>query len=139
MKRTKLIIKNKMRGALGKTYFGNDNKPTGKVHINVKKHKGDLAELASTIKHELLHVAQPNLTEKQVYKRTAKTKIPLSEQKQLLAKIGLKTKIVEKELVSDRKPGDLLKQYNEKKLSKTGPVEFQGLSQTKKVAIYGLI
>lgn len=55
------------------------------IEINVKTHKGDKAELASTIKHEMMHVAHPKMHEKTVYKKTAKTKILPSEQKRLLA------------------------------------------------------
>lgn len=79
-------VKNKLKGALGVTHFEKDKgklKAT-KVHINVKAHKGDRKELASTIKHEMLHVKNPNMTEKEVYKRSKKTRIGLTEQERLI-------------------------------------------------------
>ncbi len=86
------IVKKKLNGqALGFTHFKKfDGKLKGRanpyrVEIDVKAHKGDMAELASTVKHELLHVKHPTMTEKQVYKKSAKTKIPIKEQKQMLA------------------------------------------------------
>lgn len=64
---------------------------TNKIQINVKSHKKngklDKAELASTIKHEIMHVTHPKRTEKEVTKLTAKTKIPLAEQHELLKKL----------------------------------------------------
>ncbi len=96
--RPKLAVNNKMKGALGKAEF-KKNTPTGKIEINVKAHKGDKAELASTIKHEILHVKHPKMTEKEVYKRSAKTKIPPQEQTRLLRKLGV---------APDFKPGELI-------------------------------
>lgn len=78
------ITKTKIKGALGMTYFTKDKKPS-KIQINVKKHKGDKAELASTIKHELLHAKYPNMTEATVYKRSRKTKMSTGEKKKMLA------------------------------------------------------
>lgn len=117
-KKYKISVNNKLKGALGEM-----NPDTNEIQINVKKHKGDKAELASTIKHELTHVKYPKMTEKEVYKRTAKTKIPLQEQNQLLAK--LKHKMSYKEGALKRKfkmgrvktkPGDFISKMNEKKM-----------------------
>lgn len=90
--KVKVMVDNKIKGSLGASEFRgkgrpNDKKPTGKILINVKAHKGDRAELASTIKHELMHVQNPKMTEREVYKRTAKTKISPMEQSKLLAKL----------------------------------------------------
>lgn len=79
-----------MKGDYGATTFDKKNRAT-RVEINVKAHKGDRAELASTIKHELMHVKYPKMTEKQVYKKTAKTKISPEEQQRLLVKLRHKT------------------------------------------------
>lgn len=81
-KKAKIVVDNKMKGS-----YGEEDPNTGKIRINVKAHKGDKAELASTVKHELLHAKHPKMTEKEVYKRTAKTKIPYAEQQKLLAKL----------------------------------------------------
>lgn len=85
----KIGVNNRMKDALGKSEYI-DKHPTGKISINVKAHGGDKAELASTIKHEMLHVKYPKMTEKEVYKRSAKTKILPMEQSKLLAKLQRK-------------------------------------------------
>lgn len=87
-KMPKLKVDNKMKGSYGETELVNNKAKS--IKINVKAHKGDKAELASTIKHELTHAKYPKMTEKEVYKRTAKTKIPLAEQRQLLKKLKVK-------------------------------------------------
>jgi len=81
-KKYNISVNNKLKGA-----FGSMNPKTNHIEINVKKHKGDKRELASTIKHELMHVNHPKMTERQVYKRTAKTKISPQEQNKLIAKL----------------------------------------------------
>jgi len=90
MVKPKLSINNKLKGALGSSEY-KGKKPTGRIQINVKKHKGDLRELASTIKHEIMHVKKPKATEKEVYKATAKMKINPAEQSKLLSKLRHKT------------------------------------------------
>lgn len=50
--------------------YGQEDDKTGQIEINVKKHKGNKAELADTIKHELLHQKHPKMHEKTVYKKT---------------------------------------------------------------------
>ena len=83
------VINNKMRGSYGRT----DTK-TNKVEINLKAHKKhgklDRAELASTVKHELLHVKHPKMTEKEAYKKSRKTKLSFGEQQKLLSKMRMK-------------------------------------------------
>lgn len=121
-KKAKILINNKLRGALGRIHVN-----TNKIEINVKKHKGDKAELASTIKHEMMHVKHPKMTEKQVYKKTAKTKISPQEQALLIAKLRTK-KIHYKEGALKRKfkiargektePGTFIRKANDAKLSR---------------------
>ncbi len=116
-KKIKLKVDNKMRGALGMM-----DPKTNKVRINVKAHKGDKRELASTIKHEMMHVTHPKMTERQVYKKTAKTKIKPQEQSALLTKLhrksvnykvgGLKRKY--KLGRGDQKPGTFINMLRKK-------------------------
>lgn len=111
----KISVNNKLKGSLGQM-----DPKTNKIEINVRAHKRrgrvDKAELASTIKHEMMHVKHPKMTEKQVYKRTAKTKIGPQERAQLLAKLYK---------VDSSEPGAIYEKANE------GPV--------KKVSIAGLV
>ena len=57
-----------------------------KINRSHPAHK-DKRELASTIKHEIMHMNHPRMWEKTVYSKTAKTKIGPAEQKRLLAKL----------------------------------------------------
>lgn len=142
-KRVPIIVSNKMKGTYGMTEYKNKNGKdvATKVKINVKEHKKDgrvdKAELASTIKHELLHVKYPKMTEKEVYKRTAKTKIPQMEQSKLLAK--LPSRPVDKKVESLKRkfkmnpeekvvPGTFINKINaQKELSRKEKVSFMGL------------
>lgn len=96
MKRVPIIVSHKKTQKMGETHWNPalSKKKAVKVVIYKKAHykkgKLDKAELASTVKHELLHVKNPKLTEKEVYKKTAKTKITPSEQTKLLAKLRTK-------------------------------------------------
>jgi hypothetical protein len=131
-KKLRLKINNKMRGILGRT-----DTDTNRIEINVKKHKGDRAELASTIKHELMHQKHPHMTEKKVYKKTAKTKIPYGEQQRLLAKLRHKT--------SNYKKGALKRKFKMKKSEKVSAGSFinkaneKKLSRKERVSIMGLV
>lgn len=89
MKKKKRIIgvDNKLKGSYGETEI-RKGKPTI-IRINVKKHKGDKAELADTVRHELLHAKHPNMKEKTVRKKTESAISP-EEQRKLLAKIHMK-------------------------------------------------
>lgn len=91
------VPKHKIKISISKKRSGNFaemNPATNKIKINIKKHikngKLDKAELASTVKHEMLHVTHPHMTEKEVYKKTAKTKIPPQEQSKLLGMLKRK-------------------------------------------------
>lgn len=118
IKKFKIGVNNKLKGALGQM-----DPDTNVIEINVKKHKGDRAELASTIKHEMMHVQHPKMTEKEVYKKTAKTKISPMEQNKLISKLrnkklnysggALKRKF--KMGRAETKPGDFINKMNEKR------------------------
>ncbi len=127
-KKYKIGVNNKLKGALGQM-----DPDTNEIEINVKKHKGDRAELASTIKHELMHVKHPKMTEREVYKKTAKTKISPMEQTQLISKLRnkklhYKQGSLKRKFKMDRnekvEPGTFLTKYNGSK---------------KQIAIRGLI
>ena len=128
--KNKVVVNNKLKGSLGET-----DMKTKRIEINVKKHKGDKAELASTIKHELTHVKHPKMTEREVYKKTAKTKIDPEEQRRLLAKLRMGK--IEQRVGIIKKKLDM----------KSGPVEPGALyerarqlqSEKAKVAIRGLV
>lgn len=136
-KKYKISINNKLKGT-----FGEMNPDTNEIQINVKKHvkrgKLDRPELASTIAHELMHVHKPKATEKEVYKATAKTKIPPKEQSKLIAKLkhvsNTKVGVMKAKHKLDGKPGDLISQVNESKIN-------NNLNQPSKlsVAIRGMV
>lgn len=92
MKKIPIIIK-KLKGSLGETHF-NENGKAVKIYINRKAHKGDKAELASTVKHEMLHAKNPNMKEKTVYKRSRKTKMSDAEKAKYIAMIHKKRTII---------------------------------------------
>ncbi len=137
-KKSKIVVNNKLRGD-----YGAMNPKTNKIEINVKAHKGDRAELASTIAHELMHVNKPKATEKEVYKATAKTKIPPMEQHKLIAKLrnksinykvgALKRKY---KLIGDTKPGDIINQMNSQKAPRTTAIPKNPEDRT---AIMGMV
>lgn len=116
-KKSVKILNKKLGGrTLGKTEFNNKGKAT-KVTVDVKKHRGDKKELASTIKHELLHVKHPKMTEKEVYKKSAKTRIKPKEERSLVSKLkgSLRSKVskAQKDIKAGKKvsfqPGELLR------------------------------
>lgn len=67
--------------------LGRMDTETNVIEVNKKAHKGDMKELASTVLHETLHVKHPKMTEKEVYKASAKTKIDPDERRALLARL----------------------------------------------------
>lgn len=87
MQRKKIKVNNKLRDKLG-TLYGETDTDTGKIQINKKAHKGDKKELASTVKHEMLHAKHPKMLEKNVYKKSRKTKLRSQEIKSLLRKVN---------------------------------------------------
>lgn len=102
-----------------------------KIEINVRHHKGDEAELASTIRHELLHVKHPKMTEKAVYKKSRKTKIPQQEQSKLLAKLRHKK--------MNYKKGALKRKFKMKRGDKTEPGSFISKANQFKSGMQALI
>lgn len=122
-KKAKISVNNKLKGT-----YGQMDPKTNKVEINVRAHKKhgklDTAELASTMKHELLHVKHPKMTEKEVYSKSAKTKIGPEEKAKLLvrlrgARITKKVNSLRKKYkVDGSEPGAIYKKANE--LSKEG-------------------
>lgn len=139
-KKYKMKVDNKI-----KSYGWMDPK-TNQIKINVKSHKGDKAELASTIKHELMHVNHPKRTEREVTKLTAKTKIPPAEQRELLKKLH-RTQLA-KNVSSLKKrfkmkpgeevvPGSFINRAKEQSRNVAQPSD--GMSVAKRVAISGLV
>ena len=125
-----MVVNNKLRGR-----YGQIDMKTKKIEINVKAHKGDKAELASTIKHERLHLKHPKMTEKDVYKKSRKTKLSFGEQQKLISKLRMKklnykTGSIKRKLKIDKKyktiPGSLINKAS-------------SMKSTTKTAIMGLV
>jgi hypothetical protein len=135
-KKAKIIVNNNIKA------FGQMDPKTNVVEINKKKHKGDKRQLADTIKHELLHVKHPKMTEKAVYKKTA-PELSQAEQDKLIAKLRMK-KLNYKMGAAKRKfklqgkvaPGELINQLNAQKTPRN-----KGETKTSdfKQGVYGLI
>ena len=136
--KAKISVNNKLKGSLGEINLNRKGEVEGKklkIQINVKAHKGDKKELASTIKHELLHAKHPKMTEREVYRRSAKTKIAPQERHQLLSKlrnanITKKVNSLKSKMKMDPgtkvEPGDLFNRAKE-------------LSEETRVGISGLV
>ncbi len=139
-KKARIRVNNKLKGA-----YGRMDPNTNEVEINLKAHKRkgkiDKAELASTIKHELLHVKHPKMTEKQVYKKAAKTKISPAEQDRLVAKMRHKK--------LNYKVGAIKRKLKMKRSDKTEPgtlinrakpqAKISAMPPQKRVAFMGMI
>lgn len=115
-KKLEIGVSNKLKGSYGETII-TKGKPTV-IKVNVKKHKGDRAELADTIQHELRHARHPKMSEKAVQKSMPKVISP-SEQAKLIArlkgkKINYTKGAAKRKLGIDRHqklaPGDLIRQ-----------------------------
>ncbi len=85
-----VTVNNRLKGSFGATEIVG-NKPT-KIEVNVKRHKGDKAELADTIHHEMMHAKHPNMKEKTVRNKTANDMKTMSqaEKDKLVAKVRRK-------------------------------------------------
>lgn len=146
MKKYKIIVKNGMRDKHG-LILGNTDPKTKRIAINVKaKPHKDKRELASTIKHELMHVTHPKLTEKEVYKRTRKTKISPAEQSALLkklhrkdlnSKVGALKRRFKMKREEEVVPGTFINKAKEE--SRNVAQQSDGMSVVKRVAISGLV
>jgi hypothetical protein len=79
----KVLVQNNLK-ADGDTIFGETDTKRKTVKINVKKSKASKrkGELSDSLAHEFQHVLHPSMSEKQVYKRTAK--IPQKQKSKLL-------------------------------------------------------
>lgn len=133
IKKMKLTVNNKMKGK-----FGQMDPNTNKIEINLKEHKKngkiDKAELASTIKHEMLHVKHPKMTEKEVYKKSLKSKISKPEETKLIKKLNMKKS-------TNYKVGSLKRKFKINKSDKIEPGTFinKANESKKNLAIKGLI
>jgi hypothetical protein len=146
---SKKKYKMKVDNSLGES-FGEMNPDTNEIKINLKAHhkkgKLDVAELASTIKHEMMHVEKPHATEKEVYKATAKTKISPAEQMALVSKlkrksINYKSGALKRKFKMgrvDTKPGDFINQMNKNKI-KRKINNNQSIPRKEMISIMGLI
>lgn len=120
-KKPVLRINNKLKE------YGNEQ--DGKIEINVRKHKGNKAELADTIRHEILHAKHPKMNEKKIQKKTKvdMSKMSYTEKEALIKKLRMKkinyklgaVKRKMKITRSDKvEAGDLIQKANEQKLSR---------------------
>jgi len=109
-KKYKIVINNKLKA------FGQTDTSKKLIEINKKKHKGDKAQLADTIKHEKYHAAHPKASEKTTYKKTdVHSK---SEEMNLLAK--LKNAPLETKKKLNYKKGSLKRKFGMKGSTKPG-------------------
>lgn len=144
MKKHKIKVNNKLKDR-GGVLLGEADVEKKKIQINVKAHKGNLASLASTVKHELMHVKHPKMTEKEVYKRTAQTKISQPEQVKLLAKLPIralnyKVGMVKRMLKmgkGDFAPGALIEKAKAQKVAQNNAESDNSISREEKVTIMG--
>lgn len=120
-RKAKISVDNKLKGSYGETTIQKGKRPI--VKINVKKHKGNKAELADTIKHEMYHAKHPKATEKTTYKAMPKVISP-AEQNRLIAKLrskktNYKVGAAKRKLGISRRqktePGSLIRAMNERK------------------------
>lgn len=126
-KKPRIGVNNKMKGSYGETIISKGKPPV--IKINVKKHKGDRAELADTIKHELMHARHPKMHEKTVYKKTEKA-LSHAEQEKLISKLRMKKLnyrggAVKRKLKLGRvktKPGELITKARATKVAMAGLV-----------------
>ena len=124
--------------------FGEEQ--NGVITINKKKHRGDKAEEADTLYHELLHAKHPKMTEKETYKKTRKAMKEMSyaEKEKLAAKVrnkkihyssgSLKRKF--KMGRGNVEPGAFLKKFNETKHQKKSISQSPSL---RRIAIDGMV
>jgi len=137
-KKVKITVNNKLKE------YGNEE--NGKIEINLRKHKGDKAELADTIHHELLHAKHPKASEKQIQKKTKieMSKMTYAEKERLAAKVrmkGLNYKggALKRKFKMGRgnvEPGAFINKLNESKHKKLA--KNRGISP-KKLGIMGLV
>lgn len=109
--------------------YGTYEDKTGVLEINRKKHKGNLAEEADSLKHELYHRAHPKATEKTTYQKThtAMKEMTYNEKVALANKVRAKNShyvqgAVKRKLGISKhekmQPGSLIQKMNELKVVK---------------------
>lgn len=138
-KKPSIVINNRLKE------FGNEE--GGRIQINVKKHRGDKAELADTIFHERYHAKHPKATEKETYKKTHKAMKEMSyaEKEKLVAKVRTKSNhykqgVLKRKFKMGRgtvEPGTYLRKLNESKaMRKSEPSK---VLSKERLGIMGLI
>src|ERR1700749_1003791 len=148
-KKVPIILNRKKKSKFyGETDFdknGKNPKVTVYLKSHIKKGKLDRAELASTVKHELKHADHPNMTEKKIYKETAKTKLSYADQQAMLSKLRMK-KLNYKGGAIKRKfkmkpgkvePGEYIKRMNESKSKRESGS--RGDISKERLSIIGLV
>lgn len=125
--------------------FGNED--GGKIQVNVKKHKGNKAELADTIFHEKYHAKHPKASEKKTYAVTRKAmkEMTYAEKEKLAAKVRNKKIHYSQGSLKRRykmgrgkvEPGVLLQKFNEAK-SKKKTQSAQRISK-QRLSVMGLV
>lgn len=117
----------------------------GKIVVNVKKHKGNKAELIDTVKHELLHAKHPKAKEEVIRHKTkeAVREMSFAEKQSLVAKLRSKHNhyaqgVIKRKLQIHGKtqPGSLISAMNEQKVARKPN---QSSSSNFKLGVEGLI
>lgn len=124
--------------------FGNEE--NGKIQVNIRKHKGNIGELADTVKHELYHAKHPKASEKKTYAITRKAMKEMSyvEKQKLAAKVrNKKTHYAQGALKRKFKmgnhkvePGEFIKKFNETRRQKRSSSKSISL---RRISIDGLV
>lgn len=139
----KVVVNNKIKAYGQVDVSKKKRKKLTIIEVNKKKHKGNKAELADTIKHEMEHVKHPNASEKTIHASTP-AHMSQAEQDRLVAKLRMK-KLNYKSGAAKRRfkmgpkqtnPGDLISKMNESKRPKNKPSK--SISKTR-LAIMGLM
>jgi hypothetical protein len=137
-KKPKIVVDNHIRA------FGEEE--GGKIKINIKKHKGDKAELADTLVHEIYHAKHPKATEKVTYKVTkrAMKEMSYAEKEKLVAKVRNKKNHYSQGAFKRKfkmgrvhlKVGDLISRMNE---SRPSDKKINSKPSLRRIAIDGMI
>jgi len=131
-KTLKVVTNNKMKA------YGSYDPKTNVIEINKKKHKGDQAELADTINHEMLHAKHPDMSEREV-KKKASSYVPVSSNmKSIHYKMGAMKRKFKMTASDEIKPGSFIEKAREYNNQFINDVQDNDLS-VEDVAIMGLI
>jgi len=117
----------------------------GTIKVNVRKHKGDVKELADTVYHETFHAKHPQATEKTTYKKTkvAMKEMSLSGKRALADKVKRKTMHYKAGAIKRKykmgrgnvEPGAMYKKYKETTAKKSSSPK----KSVRKISIMGLV